>query len=203
MTWYPDPRPLRSFSVEQLARWESSYLDHIRIFFAVGDPDYRTLRTFLDSWYAYRRGDETLIDREGKPIWLNSPKPWKIQFAVGAMHLVTADAREVIKRGTSRDNELRRHWASKDPRVRLVKEHAVPVAEIFRQGKNLAFVNNDDVRAFLSSIYRIALITKKEDSQFGRAEQSSMPTGWTFGNDPFARYKGRLDLQSAEWPAGT
>jgi hypothetical protein len=73
---------------------------------------------------------------------------------------------------------------------RLIVDHSVPVV-VLREHilENRSLWEPQSLEAFLESWYRRGVLTKDQDRQLDEAGlRQRMPSGWTFGNDPFARY---------------
>lgn len=152
-----------------------AYLSHLILYIKSGDEDKHTLRLFLDYWFAYSQGGP-FLNRNGKPRWFNNPDPKKnrVRDALLSMHFISKKAMETIK--GERDD-------------RLIKEHSIPIAEIFNILHLQTDHSRDQIRVSLEKFYRLGVLTKEEDLKLKKKKlNSKMPSGWTMENGVFARY---------------
>jgi hypothetical protein len=152
-----------------------AYLDHLVLYIKSGDEDKSTLRGFLDSWFAYNQGGP-FLNRNGKPVWFNKPDPKKnrVRDALLSMHFISKNAMETI------------HGKRND---RLIKEHSIPIAEIFNILHSHTDHSRDQIRDSLEKFYRLGVLTKEEDLKLKKKKlNSKMPPDWTTKDGVFARY---------------
>jgi hypothetical protein len=77
----------------------------------------------------------------------------------------------------------RSNWTGSNVTV----EHAVPIRVLYD-----AFIvaSNRSAMAAVVEAYHVAVVTKEEDRRLRKAGLvSKMPNGWTWGDDPFARWQ--------------
>ena len=151
-----------------------AYLDHLVIYIKSGDEDKSKLRGFADSWFAYNQGGP-FLNRNGKPVWFNRPDPKKnsVKAALLLMHFISKNAMETIQ-GKRND--------------RLIKEHSIPIAEIFNILHSHTDHSRDQIRDSLEKFYRLGVLTEEEDLRLNKIFKSKMPPGWTTKDGVFARY---------------
>lgn len=86
-------------------------------------------------------------------------------------------------------DEYRLKYAARDKTVRLIVDHAVPIAVmvdmLFQPGANLT---RDGIREHLIKWYHLGLLTHEENTRLNAAGlKSKMPANWNY-LDVFARY---------------
>jgi hypothetical protein len=155
---------------------KNTYLQYLELYLSAKDENGSLFRTFVDNWYAYHKGGP-LLNRNGNPKWFNNPDPIKEREAFLSMDYVSVKAMKLINSNGCGD--------------RLVKDHSVPVKVlrklIVNQGSG-KILDISRIQEFLEKYYRLGVITKDEDKQFGREGLTSeMPKNWD-EIDPFARY---------------
>ncbi len=168
------------------------YLGFIQVMASHHDRTPGTLRTFLDTWFAYETGGP-FLNRAGTPIWLNKPCPIKHRAALLAADWISDSAQSAI------DNER--------TDVHLVKDHILPVRVIRERLFERQFTDRDELLAFLRRWYRIGIITKVEDVLLNqRGLNRSMPPQWdqssTFERYRYADISGKVGTVRTEVATG-
>lgn len=160
-------------------------------------------RDVFDPWFAFETGNDpktgaTFLTRGGKPHTFDNPCPRQHWRTLRHSHFwVTPAASEILSRAESGDRKVRKDQRDKaDEGLRLVVEHAVPLARI---GKELAADERvwtaDALRSFLLHHFRRGVLTKIEDRKLnatsfkGYRLSDDMPSGWRVGEDPLSRYR--------------
>lgn len=160
-----------------------------RILSWAASEDGSNLRTHLDEWAAFEVGGE-LLTRGGRQRWLNNPCP----IAEGARLLEYMDrhsvaAKKICKRGVQKDKAVKKPKRGDPAPFRIIVDHTIPVrvlgAEIRR---NTDLHSYAALSEFLRKTYRRTVLTWAENKVLDSQFRSSMPPGWEFGDDPYARY---------------
>src|SRR5512132_2593582 len=95
-------------------RWKHVCLLHLKIYVEHQERDTHLFRTLVDSWYAYDCG-EPLLNKSGRPKWLNNPDPAKEGDTLRCMPYVSVEAMKRINGG--------------EP-GRLVRDHVIPIGRL-------------------------------------------------------------------------
>jgi len=166
---------------------ENSYLSHVLSFLRARDPNARTLRTFLDSWFAYHSRDEGLIDTAGAHRWLNvgDLNPADCHAKLGSVHAISESAERLLRRGKDGDPEVLSAWERDKKAHGLAKDHVFPLRQLCSELRSGSFAGKSELRVFLIKHYRVAIITQAEHKSLSGRARHSMPDGW---NNIFQRY---------------
>jgi hypothetical protein len=102
----------------------------------------------------------------------------------------SADADVILQLAVERPGEYRERQKAKDSTVRLMVDHAVPLAvmvkQLFRPDADL---NKEALRKYLRRWYHLGLLTSAEDAKLNSLGlRSRMPKNWN-GEDLIARYR--------------
>lgn len=166
-----------------------SYLDHIRIAVEARDRG-APFRDFLDNWNAYNAQHEHHRSRGDRPRWFNNPSALVRGQMLDVLDFRSVGAAAIIRDAALDPATYQRRFAERDPEVRLVVDHAVPigviVAELFAGGVELT---RESIGAHLNRWYRLGLLSHYEDASLNaQGLRSAMPEAWD-REDPFARYE--------------
>ena len=161
--------------LQQLA---DAQLDHILVALKAGDRDFN-LRDVLDPWWCYSRGEPFVRKaREGfyRDRWFNAAEAWAFRHAL-------AERSDGCSVGAQAALQSARP-------VPIILEHSVPLSRICSEiWKSPECWNRGSLRSMLAATMRRVLLTKAEDNKLAHCKLSaSMPTGWSIGDDPYARY---------------
>ena len=177
-------------SAEQLRRLANSYLEHVLLALRAGDTG-ANFRDFLDPWWVYERGGDFVHLRSDGGFsahTFNNPCVWAHRTRLLKFDWMSAGAQKIFKMGeAARIRDRSRHPAG----LRLIVDHAIPFAvlkqELWRERHSWDL---DRLRRFLEENFKRAVLTHAADNQRLNAMRlhQSMPAGWKFGDDPFARY---------------
>lgn len=153
------------------------------------DDNGSNLRTHLDEWAAYELGGE-LLTRGGRQRWFNNPCPVKEgRRLLRFMDRHSLAAEHICLRGEKGDPAVKKPAHGEPAPFRILVDHSIPIkvlgAEI-RQNNDLKQMKN--LRQFLRDNFRRTVITFEENKRLDKVYKQTMPSGWTFGDDPFARY---------------
>lgn len=158
-------------NAQRIIELERMNLEFIQIFIKYQPPK-SALRTFLDEWFAYNRGELFLSGRLG-PHWYNKPDPVRHNAALRGMDFISEQAEEVL---------------SGRQRHELMKDHSVPIAVVRSKLFELNDTSIESIRSLLMTWYKLGVITKDEDTRLNaNGLRQKMPDDWD-GADPFARY---------------
>ena len=153
---------------------KNSFLDHICIYIKSGFKPKGLLRSFTDNWYAYEKEANNFnyfLNKNSNPIWFNNPNPKKHKLALLNMDFISENAMNVINGFSDK---------------RLVKDHSVPINEIFDLFDRTN-INRKHVEHTLLEFYRLGVITKDENENLNNEGlRSKMPEKW---DSVFARYE--------------
>lgn len=164
-----------------------SYLTYLKIHIKTSNPSGTLIRSFLDSWFAYKM-QGNFLSKGNRERWFN-----KKDIAPKNLSDVT------------RDCLLRMHFISKNAldsinlrsEIELVKDHAVPVKiihKILRQDLN---PSEESIEKILQNYYTLGVITSDEDKSLNKLGlKSEMPKDWD-GMNVFARYE-KAGIQRAD-----
>ena len=154
---------------------EAAYLEHILLHLRSKDADDRPLRTYLDSWYAYKVGVGLMEKNICRPQWLNRGDLEKRPELSRYCHALSVEAESRIKVGMVSD---------------LTKDHSVPLKQLILELAAQTWGDRDELRAFLLRCYRVAVITQAEHRRLGRGDAARRKAGviLTEEDGPFARY---------------
>ncbi len=161
-------------TIVKYEKLKNSFLNHICIYIKSEFQPKNLLGSFVDNWYAYAKEANNInyfVNKNGNPIWFNNPNPKKHKLALLNMDFISEDAMNVI------------NGFSEKP---LVKDHSVPINEIFNlfDRKN---INRNQVEQTLLKYCRLGVITKVEDENLNsKGLRSKMPEKW---DNVFARYE--------------
>lgn len=122
-------------------------LEYLSLFIQNGDTSAHLFRTFVDDWFAYHAGGAFLNSR-GKPRWFNNPDPEKCGAALRRCHFISRHAMDALEGNGA---------------VRLVKDHALPLRVLKKALIASESTEPVEIQNFLSSHYRLGLISKQED----------------------------------------
>jgi hypothetical protein len=156
-----------------------------------------SLRTHLDEWAAYEVGGG-LLTRGMNQRWFNNPcAKSEGRRLLEHMDCFSPAARAICERGASGDPAVKKPRKGEPAPFRLMVDHSIPVAVLGQEIKRSAELQTiAGLREFLILNFRRAVITFLEDDllnrpygQQGRSLRQRMPDGWSFGDDPYARYR--------------
>ena len=161
------------------------------------------LRDILDPWFAFETGNDLdsgarFLTGGGQPHTFNNPCPWQHWKTLRHPHFwVSASADEVLSRAQSKDRTVRKDERDQDDEsIRLVVDHAVPLARIMSElNDDRQLLNPDRLRGFLLHHFRRGVLTKSEDQRLNETKvggiklSDNMPPDWSAGGNPFARYR--------------
>ncbi len=102
----------------------------------------------------------------------------------------SADADTILQYAVEHADEYRERRGIKDKSVRVIVDHAVPIAVMVQQlFEPDADLSREGVRNHLTRLYCLGLLTNAEDVMLKRLGlQSRMPARWD-GDDLTARYR--------------
>jgi hypothetical protein len=167
------------------------YLEVLTVYLRRGLQNPTLFRTCADHWYAFDRGDTRLLNSSGNPHWLNRPNPQKRQQreALCSFDWISLEAMEVIEKPELFDkNDLARS---------MIRDHAVPLAELARKLRALDDPTPAAIEACLRQFYLVGIITYEQNKKLNDAGLGArMPDGWN-GADPYARYT-KVGIRKAE-----
>lgn len=159
----------------KLANFVASYIRcDVKIF--------NVIRTAFDEIEAVQRGGR-FLKPNGSAYWLNKSDLLKASLRpllLEDFKYRSPDAHSILD-NAGRSDDL-------DDDIELVCEHVIPCAVMEKLLKDQHVkkeLTPDDVLSFHSEMYHRCIITKDED---GKLSRSSMPSGWTRGDQIFARY---------------
>lgn len=168
-------------------RTPDSYLDHIRIAVEAGDRG-APFRDFLDNWNAFQSEHNHHRTQSARPKWFNNPDARTRLAMLESLDFQSGGAAAIIKHAQSAPADYRFKHAARDKSVKLIVDHAIPVAvminDFFTVGADLS---RDGIRTYLTRWYRLGLLSHEENARLDAAGlNSKMPADW--GMDVFARY---------------
>ena len=170
--------------MKDINRIKISFLEHIVIYLKSGFAPKSLLRTFIDNWYAYEKasnGKTYFLNKNGNPIWLNKPDPIKHKNALLEMDFISEGAKKLI---LSEDKTI----LINNKHHRLIKEHSIPVASLYKILRKEENLNVDQTELILKKYYKLGVLTKSEDDLLNsNGLRSKMPPKWD-GKNIFARY---------------
>ncbi len=173
----------------KLAELADSYLDHIRIAVEVDDKG-APFRDFIDNWAAFASEAEHHRSTGNRVVWFNNPDAIKRQAMLLSLPFRSAGADTILRYAAEQGREYRRRREAKDKAIKLIVDHAVPLAVIvkwlFEPGVDLS---RESIRNHLKRWYCLGLLTNDDDEGLNRLGlRSRMPANWD-GNDLIARYR--------------
>jgi len=160
-----------------LDKLRESYLRYLKIYIELQNPDGKLIRTFLDSWFAYKMKGNFLT-KNNIPRWFNK---------LNTNKLSDAEKDCLLKMNFISKNALEAIYHKSD--TYLMKDHSVPVKIIHKLLQSDLSRSEKNIEEFLNKYYRLGVLTKAEDIRLNDIKlKSDMPQDWD-GNDVFARYK--------------
>lgn len=175
--------------VTTIDRLANSYLDHIRV--AVEAQDFGApFRDFIDNWAAFASATNHHRTASNKVIWFNNPDALRRGAMLRSLPFRSVTADNVIRLATDQPETYRQRQLSKDPTVRLIVDHAVPLAVLVRKLFETDFdLSRNCLKVFLERNYHLGLLTAAEDCRLNQLGlRSTMPANWD-GADLIARYR--------------
>ena len=170
--------------MKDINRIKISFLEHIVIYLKSGFAPKSLLRTFIDNWYAYEKasnGKTYFLNKNGNPIWFNKADPIKHKNALLEMDFISEGAKKLI---LSEDKTI----LINNKHHRLIKEHSIPVASLYKILRKEENLNVDQTELILKKYYKLGVLTKSEDDLLNsNGLRSKMPPKWD-GKNIFARY---------------
>ena len=175
----------------KLAQLADSYLDHIRIAVEAGDAG-GPFRDFIDNWAAF--GIEASHHRSAtdRVVWFNNPDALGRRTMLLSLPFRSSGADVTLRYAAEQPNEYRERRKAKDNVVKLIVDHAVPLAVIVGQlFKPDVDLSRNGIRKHLMRWYYLGLLTDAEDVKLNSIGlRSKMPANWN-GNDLTARIEKR------------
>ena len=173
----------------RLARLADSYLDHIRIAVEAGDIG-APFRDFIDNWAAFASEADHHRTATNRVVWFNNPHAIERRSMLLSLPFRSAGADAILQYAARHAADYHERRARKDVAVRLMVDHAVPLAvivqQLFTAGANLS---RTGARRHLERWYCLGLLTNAEDAMLNRLGlRSRMPSDWN-GEDLTARYR--------------
>lgn len=177
---------------QRRATLATSYLEHIRIALDAGDRG-APFRTFIDNWAAFSSETGHHISSGDQPKWFNNPCLRTRQAMIYGLDFRSAATVPLLEYARTSPAEYKTRRTAKDPTVRLIIDHVVPIDMIVRmmfdpEPGGEVERTAEGIRSHLTRWYRLGLLTPEEDARLNRAGyRSAMPKGWDREN-VFARY---------------
>ena len=170
-------------------RIADSYLEHIRIAVEARDAG-APFRDFIDNWAAFSSDTNHHRSAGNRPKWFNNPDATRRMAMLKTLRFRSVAADEILSLATKTPAEYRARVKEGDTGVRLIVDHAVPIAVIvehlFTQAADLT---TDRIRSVLERWYCLGLLTIADNGKLNTGSLGSkMPPEW-HGVDVFARYK--------------
>jgi hypothetical protein len=173
-----------SKDMKSIENIRDAFLEHIVIYFKSGFAPKSLLRTFIDNWYAYEKASKGItcfLNKNGNPIWFNKPDPIKHKNALLEMDFISEGAKKLI---LSEDQTI----LINNKHHRLIKEHSIPVAILYKILRKEENLNVDQTELILQKYYKLGVLTKSEDDLLNsKGLRSKMPRECIYEN-VFARY---------------
>lgn len=173
----------------KLIQLADSYLDHIRIAVEAGDVG-GPFRDFIDNWAAFVTEADHHRSAGDRVIWFNNPDALGRRAMLLSLPFRSIGADAILRYAAEQPSEYRERRKAKDKAVKLIVDHAVPLAVIVGQlFKPDADLSRKGVRKHLMRWYHLGLLTDYEDVELNRIGlRSNMPAHWN-GDDLTARYR--------------
>lgn len=183
----------------KVARLADSYLDHIRISVEAGDVG-SPFRDFVDNWWAFTCEADYHRSVGDRVIWFNNPDAIGRRAMLLSLPFRSTGAEAVLQYAAEQPQSYRERRALKDKAVKLIVDHAVPLAVIVGQLFEIGFdLSRQGIRAHLERFHCLGLITDSEDARLnGLGLRSRMPRDWD-GEDLTARYQA-AEIAAANCP---
>ena len=170
-----------------LDKLKYSYLTYLKIHIETQNPSGALIRSFLDSWFAYKMQGNFLSNGK-RERWFNKKD-------IAPKRLTEA----------TKDCLLRMHFISKnalnainsESETVLIKDHAVPVKIIHKILRKDLNPSEESIEKLLQTYYSLGVLTSDEDKALNKLGlKSEMPEDWD-GVNVFARYE-KAGIQRAD-----
>lgn len=183
----------------KLTQLADSYLDHIRIAVEAGDAG-GPFRDFIDNWAAFSNEVNHHRSTGNRVVWFNNPDAIGRRAMLLSLPFRSTGADAILHYAAEQANKYRERRKMKDKTVKLIVDHAVPLAVIVEEFfKADADLSRAGVRKHLERRYYLGLLTDAEDVRLNRIGlRSHMPANWD-GNDLTARYR-EAGIAAADQP---
>ena len=186
--------------VARLSQLADSYLDYIRIAVEVGDAG-APFRDFIDNWAAFSSEANHHRTAKDRVIWFNNPDAIGRRAMLLSLPFRSTGADAILRYAAEQSDEYRERRKARDKAVKLIVDHAVPLAvmvgQLFKPDTDLS---REGIRKHLKRWYCLGVLTDAEDVRLNRLGlRSRMPPGWD-GNDLTARYR-KAEIEAAAKPS--
>lgn len=166
-----------------------SQLEHVLVALRSGDRAFN-VRDVLDPWWCFERGEPFVTKRRDgawAAIQFNKPCAWELREVLPQFDWNSAGAEALMASGEAARIVDRQNHPEE---LRLIVDHSVPLAHICKAlWVDPGSWRLENLRDFLRICLRRAVLSYEENRRLNTIGLNSrMPSGWRFGDNPFARY---------------